>query len=60
MSVLLYVVGRWLSRLRDVSSLPGRVAWCRLRYAVVPPRNRRRPVQLLPRLVLSGALRRVL
>ena len=52
--------GRWLSRLHDTLSLPVRVAWCRLRYAVVPARNRRRAVQLLPRLVLSGALRRVL
>ena len=51
---------RWLSRLRDVYFLPVRVAWCRLRYAVVPARNRRRPVQLLPRLVLTGAIRRVL
>jgi hypothetical protein len=51
--------GRWLSRLHDTLSLPVGVAWCRLRYAVVPARNRRRAVQLLPRLVLTGALRRV-
>jgi hypothetical protein len=48
-----------LSRLHDWLSLPVRVAWCRLRYALVPARNRRRAVQLVPRLVLTGVLRRV-
>lgn len=52
--------GRWLSRLHATLSLPVGVAWCRLRYAVVPARNRRRSVQLLPRLLLTGAIRRVL
>lgn len=52
--------GRWLSRLHDWLSLPVRIAWCRLRYAIVPARNRRRAVRLLPRLLLTGAIRRVL